>query len=235
MIDQGLIAFIKKKLEAAIPLDHIVISLKEAGFSESQIQEGIRCVHTQYRDTHQDIVASNNFLPPLKKDHLISKPTLIHAIEAHLFAGRLRRRDFIVGFLFMFGLGIVLVTLIANFLTIFFPQISETLRHIVTDSDSSAWLVLVPVLFAPITCMILSLAARRLHDIDLPGALSLVLLGYFVPPSDIIHEVSILGLYIMATLLFIIMITKRGVSHPNKYGNVRDFKGSLFDRMFNLR
>jgi uncharacterized membrane protein YhaH (DUF805 family) len=234
MEDKGLIHFIKRKLEAGMPLKDIKDSLISAGFSEKQIKEGIVTVKKVFKDTHQDIVASNNFLPPLNKKKQIAAPTFIHSVEAHLFSGRIKRRDFIIGFLFFFGLAVVLSAIAATIMQHLWPDVYQSILEIGQDTTDPRWIIFIPLLLAPITIMVLSLAARRLHDIDLPGQLSLVLLGYFLPSSDIIHPASSLGLYFVASILFIILLTKSGVNHTNAHGKVLDHKGSLFARIFNL-
>lgn len=234
MIDKGLVTFIKKKLELGVPLDQIHASLVSAGFTLLQIKEGFAALGKVYNDTHQDIVAANDFLPPLKKTQLLEKPTRLEEVEAHLFAGRLRRRDFILGFLFFFGLGTVVSAVASVLVKMFAPHIHEGIIAIVQNPADTSWLIFIPLLLAPITFFILSLAARRLHDMDLPGRLSLALLGYFVPSSSLIHPISIVGLQIVATVLFIMMITKQGTKATNRYGEELTHEGSIFARIFNF-
>ncbi len=234
MVDKGLINFIKHKLEQAVPLDTIRAALRTAGFTDDQIEEGFVSVKKSHKRTHQDIVAAHNFLPPLKKHKLLGKQGFIHSVEMHLFSGRLRRRDFIMGFLFFFGLAVVLPTFALTIISFFIPSIFSDVVNFVTDPATTGWIVLVPIVLAPISCMLLSIATRRLHDIGLPGALSMVFLGYFLPPSHIFPPLSIGAFYITASLLLLLLITKRGVNHTNEHGEVLGLSGSIFARIFNF-
>lgn len=67
-VEPGLFTFIKQKLDLGNHLDHIKSSLIKAGFSEEKTSHAISHVIKNKNDTHQDIVASHSFLPPLNKE-----------------------------------------------------------------------------------------------------------------------------------------------------------------------
>lgn len=255
MADKGILLFIKKKLEMKISYEEIKKSLSGAGFTEDEIDQSFKEVNRVYKDTHQDLVAANDFLPPLQKKpiarslragHIVLKevqkkkiiedsprPSYIRRIlHGTIFEGRLGRRDFMLGFLFFFGLSVVVISFLVTILSLIDDALVEKIYLFIQNDSDGTFLILLPIILTPLTLMILSLGARRLHDIDLPGTFSLVFLAYFIPSSDLFHPFTVVGLYIMATILFIVLLTRRGISHRSVYGNVPQTKGSFFARIF---
>lgn len=249
--EPGLMLFIKRKLENSVPLREVREMLLRAGFTDKQIDDALEEVRSRFPDTHQDIVAGNSFLPPLApkekvvmtdiKPKTIQKPEVKIAVDPEqitpgLFNGRLRRHDFILGFLFFFGAGIVIISTILGFFTFIFPTFVEFTNDLVSDGFYGFWSLSLPILISPITIMLISLMWRRAHDLSLPGGIALGSLIFFVnPTNDFFPFYGILALQGMMVVIFFLLIAKRGGKEPNRYGDSTDLKGSIFARIFNAR
>lgn len=256
MADKGILSFIKMKLEHGSTPDEVHDMLIRAGFHESHVAHAFDEVKKNFNDTHQDLVAQNDFLPPLDKSpqkNLGKGGTLadlerIHNLKKEavhsghssagqhqgLFAGRLRRKDFVLGFLFFFGLGYIALALAGLILSQLTPNIwIEILNTIELDRDNML-LMIIPVVLFPITIMMLSLIARRLHNLGLPGGIAFMFLTWFVPSFKIINPIGELGLQIALAILFIVLVTVKGNPAPNIYGPFPQSNGSFFKKIFNV-
>lgn len=250
MADKGILSFIKMKLEHGVTPQDIHDMLRRAGFHDAHIDNGFNEVKRVFNDTHQDIVAQNDFLPPLQKtasgdaDYMGVKQTGDRAQRQRdnhlydeckgLFAGRLRRKDFVLGFLFFFGLGYIAIALASLMLAQFAPTIwNAILTSIESDSDNML-LMIVPVILFPITIMMLSLIARRLHNLGLPGGIALMFLIWFMPSFKMINPTGEIALQIALAILFIVLVTVKGNPVPNMYGPFPKSNGSFFKKIFNL-
>lgn len=236
-LDTGLTFFIKKKLEQSVSLNEITEMLLRAGFSQKKIDDAIQLVRG-FSDTHQDVVASNDFLPPLKKkmqDVRMEKPLTPtdSSVRNGLFEGRLRRRDFILSFLFFFGIGVIVISFLLGVFSFVFPQFITFVDVVTSEMYQGLWLVTIPVFLGPLTILILSLISRRLHDLGMSGWLSIGFLIFFISPNiGILNEYGVIALQGMMSVIFLILLAKKGDPKENKYGAPERIQGSMFLRIF---
>jgi len=236
---EGIENFIIRKLEKANTIDEINVSLKSAGFSDSEIEEGISNTKKTHRTLHQDVAAANNFLPTLNKNKGVVKNKKSPSAEdqhAHLglFAGRLNKKDFTISVLFLFSLFFSVLIIVASFIQAMSPEAWGLLGQLVASDTNNILLLYMPIMFAPFTLIFLSLITRRLHDLELPGIISFLYLGMFVFPSS---EYAPIGMFLYDTALFILFIFlmfDSGMSKPNKYGKISVAHGSTFKKILNL-
>jgi uncharacterized membrane protein YhaH (DUF805 family) len=234
---EGIENFIIKKLEKSHTIDEIRVILENAGFSKAEIEKGIHNVKRTHKTFHQDVAASNNFFPLLKKkvgDRVkIKFPDPV--VRLGLFAGRLRRKDFIVAILFLFSLFFSAVIVAASFIDALFPESWELIGGMFANDPNGALFLYIPILFAPFTLFFLAMVTKRLHDLDLPGILSFLFLGVFIYPFS---EYTSSGVIIFDTALFILFVflmSKRGEPVENRYGTSPASHGSLFKKILNLK
>ncbi len=149
-----------------------------------------------------------------------------------LFSGRLRRQEFIIGLLFFFGLGVIFFTTGVYILQTFLPEFWSKVSNLVTHDTKGFWLIAIPLIFAPITLMLLSLMTRRLHNIGLPGFFAWFFLLLVVPPFNQIAEMALPYVYGLLALLFLILIVKKGHNKPNRHGPLPRTEGSIFKKIF---
>lgn len=244
--EKGLLSFIKTKLEQSIRPHDIKKMLMRAGFSEDHIHKAFTHVRKIHKDTHQDLVASNDFLPPLSGDVASSKEGFAyfanHAFshstntteQKGLFAGRLRRKDFVLGFLFFFGIGYVITAFSALILAHFTPHLWQVILDTIANDPHNFLLMLVPVLLAPITVISLSLIVRRLHNLGLPGGLAFLFLLWFIPSFEQVYTTGFFALELALLILFVVLVTIKGNPAPNKYGPLPGSRGSFFKRILNI-
>lgn len=242
--EKGILSFIKTKLESAINPHDIKKMLLRAGFPEAHIDSAFAYVKRTYKDTHQDIVAANGFLPPLSKDgklfggifggHMYGHGSSHSAEQKGLFMGRLRRKDFVLGFLFFFGIGYIIVAFGALILAHFTPNLWQYMLDTITNDPNNYLLMLIPVLLAPITIISLSLIVRRLHNLGLPGGLAFLFLIWFVPSFEQVYPLGFFALELSLLILFVVLVTIKGNPAPNKYGPLPGSKGSFFKRILNI-
>jgi uncharacterized membrane protein YhaH (DUF805 family) len=177
---------------------------------------------------------------PYPADHFVGHSTIAEAeemfSEVHkgLFAGRLRRKDFVLGFLFFFGLGYVILAFSSLILAHLAPILWQAILDTIGADQQGYLLMLVPVLLAPITVISLSLIARRLHNLGLPGGLAFIFLALFIPSFGQIYPIGIIALYFALLILFVVLVTVKGGTEPNQYGPLPGSKGSFFKRIFNI-
>lgn len=254
-LEPGLMLFIKRKLESGVPLPEVTDMLLRAGFNDREVREAIRGVKRKFKDVHQDIVAANGFLPPLRektstrktesirarpsKEIVLSKKVKHTGAHKHkhlaLFKGRLRRRDFIYVFLFYFGLAVVLLSAVFNILAVALPRLAAVVNRLMDNSESGLVLLLIPAIMAPITFILISVIGRRLHDLGLPAWISFGYLVFFINPmGDIFSTIGIIALQAVLAVIFIILVAHRGDMGENKYGSKPSMRGSLFSRVFNI-
>lgn len=247
-IDKGLLKMIQHKLEAGSTIEHIEKILVDAGFSTSEIVEAIKVATKQDKDAHRRKVEQNDFLPPLKKvaqREVQNSPLkvdlnpveeVIHAVDAEikhkgLFRGRLRRKDFIMGTLFFFGLGYIYMTIAVTLMQSLLPGVWDKIITFIENDSYGVWLIFIPFIFAPITIVMLSLITRRLHNIGLPGWFSLLYLLAFISPFGDLGSYSLLGLHIALFVLFIVLLTKKGDPQINRHGALPESEGSIFAKI----
>ncbi len=234
----GIEEFIIKKLEKANKIEDIVTFLRNSGFSEKEIEEGFANVKKHHKTIHQDIVASNSFFPPLNKLNKEIKKDFETESFLHLglFAGRMRRKDFVVSILFLFSLLFSFIVILTSFVDALYPEKWSAIETVFLGKNfAGAFLIYLPIIFAPFTLMFLSLVTRRLHDLDLPGVLSFFYLTMFVFPFSRYANPGIVFLDIVLVILFIFMLLKRGNQNINRYGKTPPSHGSTFSKILNLR
>ncbi len=154
-------------------------------------------------------------------------------IHKGLFQGRLRRKDFTLGFLFFFAVGYVVLALSAVVISLVSPEIWNMILGIIEADQNGALLMTIPVILLPITIMMLSLITRRLHNLELPGTLSLLFLVLFIP-IDVRMFYGMWFVYIALGILFMLLLSKKGHPDANQYGPLPESKGSFFRRIFNI-
>lgn len=165
---------------------------------------------------------------------VIQKQTDRHfKIHKGLFQGRLRRKDFTLGFLFFFAVGYVVLALSAVVISLVSPKAWEMVLQIIEADQNGALLLTVPVILLPITIMMLSLITRRLHNLELPGTLSLLFLVLFIP-IDVRIFYGMWFVYTALGILFFLLLAKKGHPETNQYGPLPESKGSFFKRIFNV-
>jgi uncharacterized membrane protein YhaH (DUF805 family) len=233
--EKGLLSFIKTKLEHSVHPKEIKQMLIRAGFADDHIDHAFKYVRQMYDDTHQDLVAINDFLPPLSKsrtttDKAIDRPTG----HKGLFVGRLRRKDFVLGFLFFFGIGYVTFAFSALLLSQVAPDMWQYILATIASDSNNFLMMLVPVILAPITVISLSLIVRRLHNLGLPGGLAFLFLMWFLPAFNQVNGFGFFALEFALLVLFVALVTVKGSPAPNKYGPLPESKGSFFRRILNI-
>ena len=80
------------------------------------------------------------------------------------------------------------------------------------------------ILYSIFFLFLLNLSARRLHDIGLSGYLALIfilqyvveIMAIFIPSSPALFIISFLGY--PSLILFLVLIFKKGIDGPNRYG-----------------
>lgn len=234
-LDTGLTFFIRKKLEHSVSLKEITEMLLHAGFSSKKIDEAILQVRSTPEGTHQEEAASNGFLPLLKKKEVALNETLSVTPSSSMFSGRLRRRDFILGFLFFFGMGVMGLAFILGLFSFIFPQFIMFVDNVTDPQYSGLWLLALPILFAPVTIVILSLIHRRLHDLGFSGWLSLGFISFFISPiNGILNPYGLAAFQLMMAVIFVILISVKGEKMANIHGAIPTMTGSLFNRIFKI-
>ncbi len=238
MADKGLRSFIKHKLDNDIDEQSIRHTLMRAGFPDKKIDEAFFEVRRDDSEAHRKVVEENGFLPPLNKKGgdsvgMTDSPQIDLKSHKGLFKGRLRRRDFILGFLFFFGLGYVALVLVGLLVMNFFPDLWAAILKTQAEDTSGLMVILLPLLFFPITVMLFSLMVRRFHNLEISGGLALSFLILFVPPVGVISY-GILTLDAAVVILFILLLAKKGDPLPNRYGALPPVRGSFFRRIFNV-
>ncbi len=165
----------------------------------------------------------------------VFKAALTNNFKTHkgLFQGRLRRKDFTLGFLFFFAVGYVVLSLSAVLISATSPEIWSAILAVIEKDTNGILLMTIPVILAPITIMMLSLITRRLHNLGIPGSLSWLFLILFIPMDVRIFQ-GMWFLYIALGILFVVLLAKKGSPNENEYGAFPDSKGSFFKRIFNV-
>jgi uncharacterized membrane protein YhaH (DUF805 family) len=255
--ERGLLSFIKTKLEQSVHPVDIKQMLLRAGFSAEHIDMAFEHARKMHQDIHQDLVAIHNFLPPLSKHNKDFEGSKVGAQRHHslntfgrdmtkilntgdgpvhkgLFVGRLRRKDFVIGFLFFFGIGYIIFAFSALFLAQLAPGLWKIILETIASDTNNYLLMLAPVMLAPITIMSLSLIVRRLHNLELPGGLAFLFLLWFIPSFGQVFEFGFFAIEIALLILFIVLITLKGNPAPNKYGPLPGSQGPFFKRIFNV-
>lgn len=148
-----------------------------------------------------------------------------------LFKGRLRRKEFIIGFLFFFGLGFLFFTAVVYLLQIMSPSVWKDISNFVEWDMNGVWYIFMPFIFAPITVIMTSLITRRLHNLELPGFISWFYLLIFITPPKGMIGYTLIAMDIALFVLFIVLITKRGHPAPNKHGALPSSHGSMFAKI----
>ncbi|MBU3668709.1 MAG: DUF805 domain-containing protein [Candidatus Taylorbacteria bacterium] len=175
----------------------------------------------------------------IQKSAGVVKRTAAEHLDRHfkihkgLFQGRLRRKDFTLGFLFFFAVGYVTLALAAVLISLISPELWSMVLSLIESDKNGALLLTIPVILAPITVMMLSLITRRLHNLELPGTLSWLFLVLFIP-IDISMFYGMWFVYIALGILFMLLLAKKGAPGDNQYGPLPDSKGSFFKRIFNV-
>lgn len=254
---KGIVSFIKMKLESAVHPEDIRKMLSRAGFPLAHVDAAFDHVRKNHDLMHQDLAAANGFLPPLAdKGSMADKDsaynlerrgvkTVTAAHGAHstysgpvqhkgLFAGRLRRKDFILGFIFFFAIGYVTLTISAVLLSLVAPDIWQSVLAMIEADANNSLMMLVPVILAPISIMMFSLIARRLHNLGLSGGLGLLFFIWFLPSFSEVYKPGLLALDFALLVMFILLITVKGHPEPNRYGPLPESRGSFFRRIFNM-
>ena len=239
---EGIENFIIKKLEKAHTIDEIRVILGGAGFSKAEIETGLRNVKKTHKTLHQDVAASNNFFPILKKSHKEESSKINKKVNNKeplehigLFAGRMRRKDFIVSILFLFSLFFSIVIIVASFIDSLYPEGWKLIGGMFANDPNGSLFLYIPVLFAPFTLIFLSLVTRRLHDLDLPGILGFFYLGVFIYPFSEYASKGIIIFDIILFILFLFLLSKRGIPETNRYGKSPVSHGSTFTKILNLK
>lgn len=150
-----------------------------------------------------------------------------------LFKGRLRRKDFILGFMFFFGIGYVTLAFAGILLSLLAPHLWSVIVQTMVADPEGYLLLLIPVILFPVTIMMLSLITRRLHNLGLPGGLSLFFLALFIPPVSPITPIESGLIYTVLAVLFIVLLTVKGSPQENQFGPFPGSRGSFFRRIFN--
>ncbi len=241
--EKGLLNLIKQKLDLNTPEKVIYDMLLRAGIEEHVVKHALEYAIKDDKTAHQRLVAENDFLPPLKKvnhtfnntiesvDNKIGQVVSAAVHHRGLFSGRLRRKDFIIGTLFFFGIGFIFFTIILTWIEHLFPTFWSDLQFVVDTESYDVLLIFIPFIFAPITVMMLSLITRRLHNLALPGWISLCYLLAFVSPFGGFGGPALLGMHVVLLALFVVMISKKGHPAKNKHGEHPPSVGSIFARV----
>lgn len=238
--ERGLLNLIYQKLESGSNAGEIEDMLLRAGLDKAIVHDAIRYAVKNDTLKHQREVEKNDFLPPLMKKggsdgaiaESISKVIGSQMSHKGLFRGRLRRKDFIIGLLFFFGFGFILASIMVSWAQFFTPELANAVERLIVADTSGVWLLFIPLMFAPITLMILSLITRRLHNLGLPGWMSLLYLMAFISPFGPLGGYAFLGLHFVLLVLMIVMISVKGHPSPNKHGTLPTSEGSIFKKIF---
>ncbi len=249
-IDKGLLNLITQRLEHGSKPAEIEGMLKRAGFSHEEIKEAVEFAVAHDTTAHQRKVAEYDFLPPLSKtggrpltaqdqggQHVSYDEKMSQVVSAAihhrgLFSGRLRRKDFIMGFLFFFGLAFVFLTIAVTWIQSLAPGFWNEIQLVIEKDVFGAWLIFIPFIFAPVTVMLLSLISRRLHNLELPGWIAIMYLLVFVTPFGKLTSFSLFAMHGVLMTLFIILMSKKGHPLPNKHGPHPRSEGSIFAKVF---
>lgn len=255
MVDKGIHSFIQHKLDHGVDNESIRHTLIRAGFSEESIDEVFEHIKRNDPEREQKAAEENGFLPPLQKsEHKPSADVAFSnskkARSAPLFAtapatsnerehkglfkGRLLRRDFILGFLFFFGLGYITLAAAGFLISTFYPEATATLLAAAEADDQGLFLLIIPLLLLPISIMLFSLIVRRLHNLGMPGGLALVFFGLLIYPVGPLNFYGLWVLHAAIIALFIVLLAKKGDPAPNKHGTRPSPRGSFFRRIFNV-
>ena len=210
--------------------------LVRAGFDEKKIEDGFSYIKKTHGGEYDALLNDNNYLPSLKnkKDALEQKEESVVVETTHigLFNGRLRRKDFILGFIFFFGLGYVILSFSALFVSVLSPALWKAILLAIHQDVNNLLIITIPVLLTPITVMMISMITRRLHDLGLPGSLSFFYLALFVPAFGATMY-GLFALKISLILLFATLLSVKGHSKQNMFGSFPESRGSFFKRIFN--
>jgi uncharacterized membrane protein YhaH (DUF805 family) len=165
-------------------------------------------------------------------DNEITKAVTAATQHRGLFSGRLRRKDFIIGLLFFFGIGFTFFTIVLTWIQQLFPEFWSDIQFVLSQDTYGAIIIFIPFIFAPITVMLLSLVTRRLHNLALPGWISACYLLMFISPFGDFGGPTLLGMHIVLLTLFIVLLSKKGHPAPNRHGIHPPSIGSIFERVF---
>ncbi len=236
MVDKGIHSFIQHKLDHKVDHESIRHTLIRAGFSEESINEAFEHIRRTDPEREQKVAEENDFLPPLHKgEHKVYEETvLIGREQKGLFKGRLIRRDFILGFLFFFGLGYIALATAGVLISTFYPEASAALLAAAEADEQGLFLFVIPLLLLPVSIMLFSLIVRRLHNLGMPGGLALVFFGLLIYPVGPLNFYGLWILHAAIVALFIVLLAKKGDAAPNRYGKRPSPKGSFFRRIFNV-
>lgn len=235
-MDRGLIEFIHTKIMAGNTEESIRASLRTAGIDNEVITDGFVFVRKQYPDIHQDIAASHNFFPPLrKKVSTVDVRSLSAAmsdvdIKEGFFAGRLRRRDFIFGLILVPGVAITFLAIVMSFLQIISPDAYKRAIQMFIDPTYKDILLFL-VLILPFIIKTLDLAIRRLHDVAIIGVPAVILIS----PIALLFDLKVItfGVILGINVCFLLfLLLKRGTQGPNKYGEHYPYHGGFLRRIF---
>ncbi len=262
IIDKGLLTLINQKLENGTSFLEIRSMLERAGISKIQMERALLYTAKYNQEAQHSEIEANDFLPPLsgikripinrignKKAHIEeeSVPTreqyfekvLDSEIRHHgLFSGRLRRQEFVIGFLFFFGLGFIMCSFAVYLMQTFTPTFWQSIRDLIDHDVPGLWLMFIPFILAPITIMMLSLMTRRLHNIGLPGWFAWLFLIFFLPGANVFNnstpiiEYSFMTVYALLAVLFLALIVKKGHRTVNRHGPLPRSEGSIFKKIF---
>jgi uncharacterized membrane protein YhaH (DUF805 family) len=235
MPEKGLISFVKNKLNSGIYPKEIKRMLSKAGFDEKKIDDAILYIK-QTSGGEYDSLLDVSYLPNLKskKEEVKGSEEAVLTELPHLglFNGRLRRKDFILGFIFFFGLGYVILSFSALIVSFISPALWKAILIAIQADTNGLLTITVPVLLTPITVMMISMITRRLHDLDLPGSLSFFFLAFFVPAYGA-SRYGLIALTVALVALFAALLSIKGHSKPNTFGVFPESRGSFFKRIFN--
>lgn len=185
----------------------------------------------EYTEAEEKVGVKEVLESPVTVEAEVQK--IIHEEITHkgLFVGRLRRKDFIIGILFFFGLAFIYFTALIYLLQTLSPKVWQSILYISINDPYSTWLIFMPFVFAPITIIIISLITRRLHNLELPGFIAwFYLVLFIVPPEGVVRNI-IIALDIALLVLFIVMLSKKGHPAQNKHGKLPHSHGSFFHRI----
>ncbi len=233
MPEKGLISFVKNKLNSGIYPKEIKRMLSKAGFDEKKIDDAILYIK-QTSGGEYDSLLDVSYLPSLKnKKEKVHEEVVVHETShLGLFNGRLRRRDFVIGFIFFFGLGYVILSFSSLIVSLVSPALWKAILLAIQSDTNGLLTITIPVLLAPITVMMISMITRRLHDLGLPGSLSFFFLAFFVPAYGA-SKYGLIALTVALMALFVTLLSVKGHSKPNIFGAFPESRGSFFKRIFN--
>jgi len=233
----GIENFILNKIEKAHTFDEINVMLKKAGFSKEAIDKSFKSVKKTHKTLHQDVAASNKFLPLLRKKSKKNEKIFIGGSVKHigLFAGRVRRKDFTVAMLFLFSLMFSVVIILASFINAMLPDSWNIISRVIENDPNGVIFLYFPIVLAPFLLIFLSLVTRRLHDLGVPGVTSFFYLCVFIYPFSEFAPKGILTFDFVLFILFVFLLSKSGVPEVNVYGESPVSHGSTFTKILNLK